>query len=165
MRAMTPMTLDDLDHAPFRMVQSTVLPGSPDAVFAELADPARWLGWFPLMRHAAWTSTVTSCVGAERAVALRLLGRFEERFIAWEPGKRYAFTMTGTTSPLAKQMAEDWRITRETGGTRLEWIVGAVPTTLGRAATPVLRSVTRRLFRQGTSNLGRVLRERGTQVA
>jgi hypothetical protein len=125
----------------------------------------RWLGWFPLMQRAEWTSSATSCVGAERAVALRLLGRFHERFLAWEPGKRYAFTMTASTSPLAKQMAEDWRLSREAGGTRIEWIVGAVPTALGRAGTPMLRAVTQRLFRQGTSNLGRLLRQRGTQVA
>ncbi len=162
---MAPMTLPDLDDAPFRMVQGAVLPGTPDAVFAELADPARWLGWFPLMRRAEWTSPATACVGAERAVALRLLGTFDERILAWEPGKRFAFTMTASTSPLATQMAEDWRLSREAGGTRLEWIVAAVPSALGRAGTPVLRQVMKRLFRQGTSNLGRVLRERGTQVA
>jgi polyketide cyclase/dehydrase/lipid transport protein len=165
MRDMAPMTLADLDTAPFRMVQSAVLPGSPDVVFAQLSEPERWVGVFPLMTKAAWTSAQIECVGAERKVALRALGRFEERFIAWEPGKRFAFTMIASTSPLAKQMAEDYRFTREGGNTRLEWTVGAVPTLLGRAGTPALRLVTRQLFTRFLANLGRVLRERGTQVA
>jgi hypothetical protein len=165
MKKMEPMTLADLDTAPLRVVQSEVLPGTPDRVFAELADPERWLGWFPLMRKAAWTSAKTACVGAERAVGLRLLGRFEERFLAWEPGARFAFTMTASTSPLARRMAEDWRLSSTAGGTRIEWIVAAHPSTLGRAGTPALRLVMRRLFTQGMSNLTRILRERGTQVA
>ena len=107
MKTMEPMTLAELDTAPFRVVQSTVLPGTPDQVFAELADPARWIGWFPLMRKAAWTSNSTACVGAERTVGLRLLGRFAERFLAWEPGKRYAFTMIASTSPLARPIASE----------------------------------------------------------
>jgi hypothetical protein len=165
MKQMAPMSLAELDSAPFRMVLSDVRPGSPAAVFAELAEPERWLGWFPLMTKAGWSSSQTACVGAERKVALRLLGRFEERFLAWEPGKRFAFTMIASTSPLARQMAEDYRLTREAGGTRLEWTIGAVPTTIGRVGTPALRLVSKRLFSGLIGNLSRVLRERGTQVA
>lgn len=165
MRAMQPMTLAEIETAPFRVVQQVTLPAGPDAVFAELADPARWLDWFPLMHRAVWTSAATEGVGAERAVALRVFGKFEERFLAWEPGKRYAFTMTASTSPLAARMAEDWRLSRDNHGTRLEWTVAAVPTTIGRPATPVLRLVLRRMFVRGTANLGRLLQHRGTQVA
>jgi polyketide cyclase/dehydrase/lipid transport protein len=165
MRSMTPMSLADLDTAPFRMVHSAVLPGSPDAVFAQLAAPERWVGVFPMMTKAAWSSAQIACVGAERRVTLRMLGRFEERFLVWEPGKRFAFTMIASSSPLTTQMAEDYRLTREGADTRLEWIVGAVPTLLGRAGTPALRLVTRQLFTRFLANLGRVLRERGTQVA
>jgi len=165
MGAMEPMTLAEIETAPFRVVQTATLAAAPSAVFAELADPARWLDWFPLMRRAAWTSATTEAVGAERSVALRVFGKFDERFIAWEPGKRYAFTMTASTSPLTARMAEDWKLSRDGNGTRLEWTVAAVPTRLGRGATPVLRVVLRRMFRRGTANLGRLLQQRGTQVA
>ncbi|MEO8700917.1 MAG: SRPBCC family protein, partial [Kofleriaceae bacterium] len=134
-------------------------------VFAELADPVRWLDWFPLMRRAEWTSREKSAVGAERQVGLRVFGEFRERMIAWEPGKRFAFTMTASTSPLTARMAEDWRLSREGSTTRLDWIVGAFPTTIGKLGAPALRFTLTRMFRQGGSNLRRLLRQRGTQVA
>jgi hypothetical protein len=165
MRTMDPMTLADFATAPFRVEQSIVLPGTPDQLFTELAEPGRWIGWFPLMHRAEWTSPATAQVGAERVVALRVFGRFHERMIAWEPGKRFAFTMTASTSPLASRMAEDWRLVRDTGGTRLEWTVAATTTTLGRAGSPVLRRVLTGLFRRGGENLRRVLHERGTQAS
>lgn len=165
MHAMEPMTLADIETAPFRAVASATLDAPPETVFAQLAEPACWLDWFPLMRRAAWTSSTTAAVGAERSVALRVFGKFDERFLAWEPGKRYTFTMTASTSPLVSRMAEDWRLSREAGGTRLEWTVAAVPTTLGRAGTPMLRMVLRRMFRRSATNLGRLLSHRGTQVA
>jgi hypothetical protein len=165
MREMKPMTLAELDSAPFRVDLSTTLPGSPEQVFAQLADPTRWIDWFPLMHRALWTSATTAAVGAERCVELRVFGKFAERIIAWEPGARFSFTMTASTSPLAARMAEDWRITREGKSSRLDWTVGAHPTLIGRPAKPALRVVLSQLFKRGGSNLARLLRERGTQVA
>jgi uncharacterized protein YndB with AHSA1/START domain len=162
---MDPMTLAELDSAPVRLEFSELLPGPPEVVFRELAEPERWIGWFPLMREARWTSSQTACVGAERTVHLRVFGRFREIFLAWEPGSRMAFTMLESTSPLARRMAEDWRLAREQGGTRLTWVVGIAPTRIGKLAVPGLRPIVGRMFRQGMANLGRVLGGRGTQVA
>jgi hypothetical protein len=165
MRAMEPMSLAEIETAPFRVSMSARFDASPDAVFAQLADPRLWLEWFPLMYRAEWTSQKTGAVGAEREVALRVFGKYRERFLAWEPGERFAFTMTGSTSPLVARMAEDWRIAREHGGVRLEWTVGGYPTTIGRVATPALRIVLSRLFSGGGARLEKLLRQRGTQVA
>src|SRR5262245_7154250 len=165
MHTMEPMTLADFATAPFRVEQSVVLPGTPEQLFTELAEPGRWIGWFPLMRRAEWTSAATAQVGAERLVAMRVFGRFHERMLAWEPGKRFAFTMIASTSPLVRRMAEDWRRPRDAGGTRLDWTVAAVPTTLGRMTAPMQRRVLARLFRGGGENLRRVLHERGTQAS
>lgn len=162
MRTMEPMQLSDLDVAPFRVEQRAILPGSPERVFAELAEPAAWVAWFPLMREARWTSEVTAAPGATRQVRLRLLGRFDERFLAWEPGRRFAFTMTGSTSPLARRMAEDWRLAPAGADTELTWIIGGHPSTLGRAASSVVRLTTRRMFRGGVANLERRLAARRT---
>ena len=165
MRDMEPMTLAEIETAPFRLNKTARFDTTPDALFAQLADPATWPHWFPTMYSAAWITQKTSGIGAEREVALRVFGKYRERMLAWEPGERFAFTMTASTSPLVKRMAEDWRISREGSGVRLEWTVSAYPTTIGRVGAPALRAVLGRLFTGGGAKLEKRLRERGTQVA
>ena len=159
------MTLAEIETAPFRVHETARFEASPDALFARMVDPRSWLEWFPLMYRADWVTQKTNGVGAEREVALRVFGKYRERMLAWEPGERFAFTMTASTSPLVKRMAEDWRMSREGNGVRLDWTVGGYPTTLGRAGAPALRAVLSRLFAGGGAKLDKLLRERGTQVA
>lgn len=165
MRDMEPMTLAEIETAPFRVRRAARFDATPDALFAQLVDPETWTRWFPLMHRAAWITPNTGGVGAEREVALRVFGAYRERMLAWEPGERFAFTMTGSTSPLVRRMAEDWRISRAGSGVHLEWTVGAYPTTLGKVGAPALRAVLSRLFAGGGAKLEKLLRERGTQVA
>ncbi len=165
MREMQPMNLAEIKTAPFRIERHATFEGTPRAMFAQLAEPARWLDWFPLMYSARWTSAQTTGVGAEREVRLRVFGDYRERVLAWDPSERFAFTMLASTSPLVTRMAEDWRITRDGRSVRLDWTVGAYPSMLGRAATPVLRRVLGTMFTRGGSKLRRLLREHGTQVA
>jgi len=159
------MTLAEIETAPFRVHETARFEASPDALFARMVDPRSWLEWFPLMYRAEWITPKTSGVGAEREVALRVFGKYRERMLAWEPGERFAFTMTASTSPLVKRMAEDWRMSREGNGVRLDWTVGGYPTTVGRMGAPALRAVLSRLFAGGRAKLEKLLRERGTQVA
>ena len=165
MRDMEPMTLAEIETAPFRVNKTARFEASPDALFAQMVDPKTWLLWFPMMYRAEWITLKTSGVGAEREVVLRVFGKYRERMLAWEPGERFSFTMTGSTSPLVSRMAEDWRMSREGNGTRLDWTVGGYPTTLGKLGAPALRAVLGRLFTGGGAKLEKLLRERGTQVA
>ncbi len=156
MKPMAPVDLDYLDRAPMRVQLSATVAAPPATVFAAFADPADWTRWWPMMHRAAWTKGQGG-VGSERQVALRLFGKFEERFIAWEPGARFAFTMIGSTSPMATQMAEDYRLTAVDGGTRIDWTMAATPTGLGRAMRPALTRVLGRMGRQAFRRLGRHL--------
>ena len=165
MRDMEPMTLAEIETAPFRVHKTARFEASPNALFARMVDPRSWIEWFPLMYRADWVTQKTNGVGAEREVALRVFGKYRERMLAWEPGERFAFTMTASTSPLVKRMAEDWRMSREGNGVRLDWTVGGYPTTVGRMGAPALRAVLSRLFAGGRAKLEKLLRERGTQVA
>lgn len=63
----------------------------------------------------------------------------------------------GTTSPLVRQMGEDYRLSADGKGTRLEWTLAAVPTTLGNASTPVTRFISKRMIRRGIPRLDRLL--------
>jgi polyketide cyclase/dehydrase/lipid transport protein len=152
MHSMQPMTLDEIATAPVRVSGAGWLDAAPQAVFAELADPSLW---FPLMRRSVWHTGATSGVGAEREIRNTVLGAFRERMLVWDPGERVAFTMLATTSPFIARAIEDWRLVPERGGTHVEWVVAAHPTTLGRAAMPILRSTTRALFARGLRTLGK----------
>jgi uncharacterized protein YndB with AHSA1/START domain len=161
MRPMLPMTLSDIETAPFQVRLTQELSISPELVFAELADPQRWTQWFPLMRQARWVSNTTQAVGAEREVTLLALGRFHERMLAWEPGVRLTFTMLASTSPLASQMTEDHRLTRTaTGGTRFDYCAALVPTALGKLASGGLRFMLQQLVTRAGKNLERVAKAR-----
>lgn len=144
---MVPLSLDELQAAPFRFTASGHLNAPAASVFVELADPSRW---FPLISSCLWRGRVGG-VGSVREVHVRLFGTFLETMLAWEPegdggGARVAFTMTETSSPLVTRMAEDFALTPELGGVRLDWTVAAETTALGRMATPMLRHTLRRMF-------------------
>jgi hypothetical protein len=166
MRSMAPLTLAEFYEQPFRFTATAKLDADPLAVFAELGDMSLW---FPLMRRSVWKTGATSGVGAEREVEVTGLGRFRERMLAWEPGRRVAFTMTRTTSPLVLRMGEDWLLTREDIYTRLDWVVVARPTLLGRASTPALRASLRAIFMRAAGNLqkraGSFKREHAKEVS
>jgi hypothetical protein len=164
MKPTRPIGLDFFESAPLRIPLTAVLPASPERVFAEFAEPASWLQWFPLMTKAEWTSSQTHCVGAERFVKLRLFGSFAERFIAWEPPVgaapgRFAFTMTATDSPMASAIGEDYRLTAVPEGARLDWVFAADPTAFGRLSRPILQRVMTGLFKKGLRQLEAYLRK------
>jgi hypothetical protein len=127
-----------------------MLRATPDAVFAELGDPSLW---FALLRRSVWKTGATSGVGAQREVDVYGFGSFRERMLAWDPGQRVAFTMTGTTSPLVARMAEDMVIEPLEDGVRFHWNVFVTPTRLGRLIPQ--GAILKGLFVRSMSNLAK----------
>lgn len=154
-----PQSVDFFERAPLKVQERAVVAKSPDEVFAAFADAPSWPRWFPLMTRCDWVSTETSGVGAERVVHLTLLGTYRERFIAWEPGRRFSFTMTETSSPLARALAEDFRFSPVDGGaaTAIDWTLAAEPRLVGRIARPILVATMKRVFRESGHRLSRFL--------
>jgi uncharacterized protein YndB with AHSA1/START domain len=158
MKPLAPTDLAFFDTAPVQLCARFTLPADPVRVFAALADPAGWTSWFPGMYAAAWTSPQVACLGAERLVKLKRYGDFLERMIAWEPGRRFAFTMVGTTSPMARALAEDYRLSDgPSGTTTIDWCMATTPSGLGRAAMPVMKPIMRRMFTKAGAGLARYL--------
>ncbi len=154
MKALAAQGLDYFAVAPVRLQCEAHIRATPDAVFAKLAEPASWPAWFPLMTRARWVAPTTSgAVGAERDVAMRILGHFRERMIAWQPGERFAFTMVKSSSPFASAMAEDYQLHAVPGGTQLRWMLAVTPTTIGKFAVPGLRMVMRKIFTSAGARL------------
>ncbi|HEY4058762.1 MAG TPA: SRPBCC family protein [Kofleriaceae bacterium] len=158
MRQLEPTDLTFFETSPYRIIGRAHVAAPPDRVFASFADPGEWSKWFPLLKRAEWIKG-TGGIGSERQVTMGAgLGTFRERFIAWEPGVRYAFTMFETTSPLVKQLAEEYRLSPEDGGTRVDWVMAASPNLLGRITWMPMKALTGSLFRRGGVKLDALLR-------
>ena len=109
MRSMTPVTLDWMDTAPVRASRSRRIAQPPSVVWAAIADHATWPTWFTQMKSCT-PGPVADAVGGTRTVDIGAAA-VEERFLAWEPEQRFAFTLTGSTRPGIRSMAEDIRLT------------------------------------------------------
>jgi uncharacterized protein YndB with AHSA1/START domain len=121
-RSLRAVDLDFTSTAKHRVTVSEVLPASPDAVFAALAeDPAGWGAWFPGFTDAGrYLTPGPHGVGAQREVFARGQ-RFLETILAWEPGRRWAFRVDETGLPAVRALAENFTLTPEGTGTRVDY--------------------------------------------
>lgn len=156
--AMRPEDLSFPDRAGIRLAFSRQMPAPPERVFDVLADHEGWARWFVDFRKAVVTTPEREGVGVKRRVWVGPMA-FEERFLAWEPGRRFAFTMLDTRVPIVSAIVEDWRLAPVEGGTRVEYLVGIdVPGWL-RPLKGLLLWKFRPLFEKALPNLEEHLRK------
>lgn len=143
-----------------RVEASAIVRASPERVFAALADPSTWPAWFLDMKATTWTSAQRGGIGAVRLATL-VFGRFEERMIAWDPGARFMFSIDGSSLPLVRRAAEDWRLEEVVVdgrmATRVSWSLLADPTWITRVLRPVIAPLFRRMFSRSAAGLDRYL--------
>lgn len=121
-----PRTLDFADTAPVRFEASEVVRSSPAEVWAVLCDHERWPEWMGSLKRVTPTSDPASGVGSTREVVLTGGLTFQEEFIAWDEGERWAFTgIEGP--PVARGLVE--RVTLVPGdvGTRVTYRMAVEP--------------------------------------
>jgi hypothetical protein len=104
-----PVGLDFIESAPLRFVNKVEINASPEDVFNVLADADSWPRFVRDIRKARWTSQGPHGVGSTRTVFLTGM-TVQEKFIAWEPGRRFTFCITESTVPLARAVCEDYRL-------------------------------------------------------
>src|SRR5579875_2430269 len=144
---------DFFDTAPIRFDTSAVLAANPDRVFAALADPAGWGDWFPGFDHSGhWATDDPPGTGSRRVVrAARLT--FEETIIAWEPPERFAFRVDRAGAPVARALAEDYRVAAHPDGSVLSWTFAIDPPAAIRPLVRRSRPVMQRMFARAAAAL------------
>ncbi len=128
----------------------------PQEVFAILAEHEKWPLWFTGLSRVEVLGPNGTGVGARRRARLGPLA-LEERFIAWEPGSRFSFTMVGANLPALAAMIEDWRLSPTEGGaaTEIDYTVAMDLPGLLRLARPALPAPLRLVLGQALPGLER----------
>ncbi len=147
--------------APLRTSVVREIDGTPDEVFAVLADADRWSRWFPGLRNTRWTSPPPHGVGSTRQVGLGPL-TVDEEFIVWEPGERFAFTFTGANLPGTRAGVELVELVGLEGGgrTRVSYTFAVEPVGLPRVVAARLAPVVAGLVGAGLRGLESEVRAR-----
>lgn len=130
-----------------------VVRATPEQIFDVFEDEHSWTVWaFPIQK-VEWTSPKPFGVGTTRTVSM--MGEMDgfEEFVAWERGKRMAFTFLGCSKDATEKFLEDYRVTDLGDGTcRVEWYMAMEPRGFSRhmmwMTRPVMRFANRRMFRK-----------------
>jgi uncharacterized protein YndB with AHSA1/START domain len=156
--ALQPVTLDFLATAPIQHTSIETVPHPPEVVFAAIAEnPASWGNWFPGFTHTGrYLSDAPHHAGSVREVTM-FGNRYRERIIAWEPPHHWAFCVDQATIPIARSLAEEYRITGDGGESTVQWKMAMIPRGPLRAAGPLVDPLFSRLFRRAMQNLSREL--------
>ena len=142
-----------VDRAPDVHVATAVLSAPRDRVFAAFATPADWPAWFPNVQAAAYTSPPPYGVGTIREA--RVAGtRWVEEMIAWEEGRRWAWTVLRASVPFAKAQVECFEFADgPDGGTRVRWALGLDPRLVARLGARFAAPALQRLLGRATATL------------
>lgn len=158
--------LSFLERAPVRHVFTAVVAAPRDAVFAAIADPPGWPAWFPGVRSARYASPPPHGVGTIREADVSGT-RWVEEMIAWQDGRRWAYTVTEASTPLAAAQVEVFDLedavldvpgTDTPAATRVTWTLAIEPRLLQKLSAPIAPLIMRRVFERAMANLEAKLR-------
>lgn len=131
----------------------TVVRATPKQIFEVFEDTQAWVEWVTPLEKMEWTSPRPFGVGTTRTVVMQ--GGIEgyEKFIAWEQGRRMAFTFTACSKPIIEKLMEDYQVTDlGDGSCRVEWAMAFELRGFLRhvlwMVRPLLRVSQRRMFGQ-----------------
>jgi uncharacterized protein YndB with AHSA1/START domain len=165
MASLQPREIEYAESAPVRIEGSATLDATPAEVWEVLLDYEAWPRWFRGLHTCRATSVPATGVGSTRTVTLAK-GRavVEERFIAWEDERLWAFTATAMTPAPFRSLVE--RVTLDggdAGRTTVVYRMALAPKPVLRPVVPLLRAGVGRSLSAALVELGReVTRRRST---
>ncbi|MFF1449223.1 SRPBCC family protein [Streptomyces sp. NPDC058274] len=152
-RRLRPVGLDFAETAPLRLVFAREMAAPPEAVFRALAeDVPGWTEWFSAVRFARPTAD-----GTGREIRLKGGTRFQETVLAADAPEVYAYRVDVTNAPGAHALLEEWRLTPDGTGTRVQWTFAADGGAPFRLALTLGRAGLGRAFRGAVTALDRRL--------
>lgn len=108
------------------------------------------LGWCRIIGETGinWTSERPFGVGTTRSIsALKGVNRFREHFFIWEEGRRHAFYVLESSTPMVKRFAEDYQVEPVTETScRFTWTVAYEPSLIGKLGEPINKRLLKSLF-------------------
>jgi uncharacterized protein YndB with AHSA1/START domain len=144
---------DFVDSAPIRITTTVNVNATAEEVWAVLADNERWCDWFPAMKQCRTTSDEAGGVGSTRFVHIDLF-KVHERFIAWDPPHRWAFTILDANFPGIISVVEHALIEPALDGkTRVTYVMASEVAPYTRPLGPALRWRLTGLFKKGLAGI------------
>ncbi|MCB1843276.1 MAG: SRPBCC family protein [Halioglobus sp.] len=149
----TPVGLDFLDKTPNVYKAEEIVRATPEQIFDVFEDEIAWTVWAPPIQRVEWTSPKPFGVGTTRTVYMMGGMTGYEEFIAWEKGKRMAFTFLACSKDNPGKFLEDYRVTDLGDGTcRVEWYMAMEarggPGWTDALMRPFMRAGNRWMFRR-----------------
>ncbi len=149
----TPVGLDFLEQTKNVYKAEEIIRATPEQIFEVFEDEVAWTVWAPPIQRVEWTSPKPFGVGTTRTVYM--MGDMDgyEEFIAWEPGKRMAFTFIGCSKDNTEKFLEDYRVTDLGNGTcKVVWYMAMEsrtgPSWSDAIRRPIMGAVNRWMFRR-----------------
>ena len=154
--ALVPSALDDVPAMRHHLRTERVVDAPAERVFAVLAGGEGQHRWAPGYRGTRWYGGSARGVGTVRDVHLLWI-TVRERFLAWEPGARFAFSADAMSVPLARRLVEDIAFTPlGPQRCRMTWEVHLTPApVLGPAGPRLVERVFAPMFAAFAEGLAR----------
>lgn len=130
-----------------------IIKATPEQIFDVFENAHSWTEWALPIQRVEWTSPQPYGVGTTRTVYMMGDMTGYEEFVAWERGKRMAFSFIGCSKNATQKFLEDYRVTDlENGSCRVEWYMAMENAGFSRhmmfLTRPVMRVANRLMFRK-----------------